>query len=121
MSLKPNINTIIPPDIINSSGNKNINDLRNSSGQSGKNVSFNINDNMLFTKPIKINSNKKIITKLKDKIKEREKENSKNQNDFFENLTKTIEDQNQMKEIKEKEKEDIEINNNSFHNNNDKK
>jgi len=119
MSLKPNINTIIPPDIINSSGNKNINDLRNSSGQSGKNVSFNINDNMLFTKPIKINSNKKIITKLKDKIKEREKENSKNQNDFFENLTKTIEDQNQMKEIKEKEKENIEINNNSFHNNND--
>ena len=89
------------------SGNKVSNDIfiisRNISGQSGKNVSFNINNENLKTNK---NSNFKNTTRLKERKKEKEKENSKNESpdDFLENLTKTITDkkvQNKKKEFDE--------------------
>jgi hypothetical protein len=101
-------NIISSPESSNANGikiNELLNVSRNNSGQSSKNVSFNIgNENLKLNR----NSNLKNIARLKEKKKEKEndKEISKNESpdDFLENLTKTITDikvQNQIKEFDE--------------------
>ena len=114
-------NIISSPESSNANGikiNELLNVSRNNSGQSSKNVSFNIgNENLKLNR----NSNLKNISRLKEKKKEKEKDKeiSKNESpdDFLENLTKTITDikvQNQIKEFDE----NLENNNSDNSNNN---
>ena len=128
ISFNPQNMNKINLDESNSNSNKIFNDSfnisRNNTGQSGKNVTFNINTENLKTNK---NSNLKNSSKTKERNKEKEKENSKNQepDNFLENLTKTLTDkkvQNELKELDENIEniENIE-NNNNFNNTNNNK
>ena len=96
-----------------SNGIKVTNDLRNNfSPQSGKNVSFNLIENSNVGRFKLTNTHLRNTTKIKDRLKDKEKENSKNSGDLLENLTKTIitkKEQNKIKDL---------INNNNTENTN---
>ena len=102
-----NIITFNPQNIIitSSEGSNSNSKNNNNTGSYGKNVSFNLsNENNNYPKILR-NSNMKYMSKIKERKKEKDKENSKNESSdyFLENLTKTITDkkQNQFKELLE--------------------
>ena len=102
-----NIITFNPQNIIitSSEGSNSNSKNNNNIGSYGKNVSFNLsNENNNYPKILR-NSNMKYMSKIKERKKEKDKENSKNESSdyFLENLTKTITDkkQNQFKELLE--------------------